>query len=54
MFTDILKKELKVNFYKDINCDAFEIPNFLSWDSHRTQHVERENRIIFDFIDLLR
>jgi len=28
MFTDILKKELKVNFYKDINCDAFEIPNF--------------------------
>jgi hypothetical protein len=26
MFADILKKELKINFYKDINCNTFEIP----------------------------
>ena len=30
MFNDLLQKKLKIHFYDDSNCNAFEISNFLS------------------------
>ena len=38
----------------DLKKEEIKLAGTHSQDSHRTQHVEIEYRIIFDFIDLLR